>query len=78
MSKESWLIQREKYLNPCSFACRAVLESVWKRFSNLNAPGRTTVSRETLDSYSGSGSSVEFETPQAAVTNVLVIGATGK
>lgn len=83
LQETSW-IDREPQIIDTGFtdSCRAVLESVWKRFSNLGSPGRSTYPtypREQIDTISsGSGSSVDFETPQAAFTNVLVLGATGK
>ena len=62
-----------------SACCRALLDSVWQRFTSLGSPGRVSISSNELDSVSNiSGSVEDFETPQAAVTNILVLGATGK
>lgn len=52
---------------------------MWQRFTSLGAPGRASVYTEDLERVSSISSNFgDFETPQAAVTDVLVIGATGR
>lgn len=46
---------------------------------SLGAPGGVSVSSESLDSMDSSGQDSDvYVAPEAAVTNVLVIGATGR
>lgn len=59
--------------------CRALLDNVWQRFTSLGAPGRVSISTDELERVSSIASNFgDFETPQAAVTDVLVLGATGR
>ena len=55
---------------------RAVLDDLWKQFAAIASPTRTA---RLTERYRGTGEGMsEFETPQAAFTTVLVIGATGR
>lgn len=59
--------------------CRLLLDNVWQRFTSLGSPGRASISSNELDRVSSiSGTIEDFQTPQATVTTVLVLGATGK
>ena len=55
---------------------RAVLDDLWEQFATITSPTRSApVTRQ----YSSAGEGLtEFETPQAAFTTVLVVGATGR
>lgn len=55
---------------------RAVLDNLWGQFTSVTSPTR---SLPVTEEYSSAGEGLtEFETPQAAFTTVLVIGATGR
>ena len=55
---------------------RAVLDDLWEQFASITSPTR---SAPITDEYSSAGEGLtEFETPQAAFTTVLVVGATGR
>ena len=54
---------------------RAVLDDLWAQFATITSPTRTA----PMQQLAGSGEDLsEFQTPQAASTTVLVIGATGR
>ncbi len=55
---------------------RAVLDNLWEQFASITSPTR---SLPVTEEYSSAGEGLtEFETPQAAFTTVLVVGATGR
>ena len=55
---------------------RAVLDSLWEQFATITSPTR---SAPVTPQYSSAGEGLtEFETPQAAFTTVLVVGASGR
>lgn len=55
---------------------RAVLDNLWGQFTSVTSPTR---SLPVTEEYSSAGEGLtEFETPQAAFTTVLVVGATGR
>lgn len=55
---------------------RAVLDNLWEQFASITSPTRSI---PVTTKYSSAGEGLtEFETPQAAFTTVLVVGATGR
>lgn len=55
---------------------RAVLDDLWEQFATITSPTR---SAPVTPQYSSAGEGLtEFETPQAAFTTVLVVGASGR
>lgn len=55
---------------------RAVLDDLWGQFTSITSPTR---SLPVTEEYFSAGEGLtEFETPQAAFTTVLVVGATGR
>ena len=55
---------------------RAVLDDLWEQFASITSPTRSS---PVTAQYSSAGEGLtEFETPQAAFTTVLVVGATGR
>ena len=79
----SWLavhiLELGEFVEQESPYCRQLLENVWKKFVSLGAQGRVSVSQESLDMMdSGSQDGDDYVAPEASVTNVLVIGATGR
>lgn len=55
---------------------RAVLDDLWEQFAKITSPTRSV---PVTPQYSSAGEGLtEFETPQAAYTTVLVVGASGR
>lgn len=55
---------------------RAVLDDLWEQFATITSPTR---SAPVTPQYSSAGEGLtEYETPQAAFTTVLVVGASGR
>lgn len=57
---------------------RAVLDDLWEQFASITSPTRSSPAIALDDKYRAGEGLTDFETPQAAFTTVLVIGATGK
>ena len=57
---------------------RAVLDDLWEQFASITSPTRSAPAIALDDKYRAGEGLTDFETPQAAFTTVLVIGATGK
>lgn len=55
---------------------RAVLDNLWEQFASITSPTRSV---PVTPQFSSAGEGLtEFETPQAAFTTVLVVGASGR
>lgn len=57
---------------------RAVLDDLWEQFASITSPTRSSPAIPLKKEYRAGEDLTDFETPQAAFTTVLVIGATGK
>lgn len=57
---------------------RAVLDDLWEQFASITSPTRSAPAIAMDEKYRAGEGLTDFETPQAACTTVLVIGATGK
>lgn len=57
---------------------RAVLDDLWEQFASITSPTKSLPSTVLDGKYRAGEGLTDFETPQAAFTTVLVVGATGK
>lgn len=57
---------------------RAVLDDLWEQFASITSPTRSSPAIPLKEAYRAGDDLTDFETPQAAFTTVLVVGATGK
>lgn len=71
------ILEKLDDLNPLMMGrkSRAIFDDVWKQFTALSTPNRSFSMDDNFDGYR---ETEDFESPLAAVTTVLVIGATGR